>query len=218
MQRPASRIQYWQIDPAKVILVARRPDDRRDAFRRQIERQDRMNQFLRIWKHIARRKILGQVQSGVPHMPVHRRQKASIGRIPMREVGCQIGSERHFFVFGGQRAPDEQNTVGGEAAEVDRMPPASAADHQRGMIGRTHLHGGFVHAERAQPPDHVPPAISARQAPVRTDRQIHAPPGQLQLLRDLRTGRTGADHQHTAGRQLAGIAVAAGMHLNDPAH
>src|SRR6266478_839240 len=79
------------------------------------------------------------------------------------------------------------------------------------MAGR-----GLPQAEDTQPPAEVTAAIASGRPLMTADAEIDAPSRARKFVGDLSTRGTGPDHQHRALRQLAGIAVSAGMHLHDP--
>ncbi|CDX30149.1 hypothetical protein MPLSOD_120258 [Mesorhizobium sp. SOD10] len=70
-------------------------------------------------------------------------------------------------------------------------------------------------AENPQPPAEVTPTIGAWRTVMRADREIDAPARALQLIGNLHARRSRADHQHGALWQLRGVAIRAGMDLQD---
>ena len=131
----------------------------------------------------------------------------------MRQISREILGERHPALTDSYRTTQQHHAVGGKTAKIDGMSAARAADDQRRMVWWAIFSFRLIHAKRGQPPDNVVAAITPRQAPVGTNRQIHLPSRLLQFLGDLRAGCTRTDHQDTARRQLRRIPVAARVDL-----
>ena len=61
-----------------------------------------------------------------------------------------------------------------------------------------------------QPAQDVVAAVAAGQPHVLAGRERHRPAGAVDLLGDLRAAGRGADHEHSAGTELPGVAVVGG--------
>jgi len=63
--------------------------------------------------------------------------------------------------------------------------------------------------------DAIQAAVSTRQQATAPQRQVDPPAIPMELLGDLAPGRAGADDEHSAWRELVGVAVLVGVELDD---
>ncbi len=75
--------------------------------------------------------------------------------------------------------------------------------------------GQVVVAHVGEPVGHVAGAVEARGPRGAAHAQVDAPPGQVQVLRDLAARLAGADHHHLPVGQRLGVAVLGGVQLDD---
>src|SRR5512139_1229416 len=105
----------------------------------------------------------------------------------------------------------------GVLMQVDIMAPANASDQWRVLASRTgcRIRRPVEFAELPTPPEDVFASVTSGNPPMTTNRQVHAPTGFEQLLRDLAPGSSCTDNDHRTLGQRLRIPVLARMDLND---
>src|SRR5204862_48443 len=107
-------------------------------------------------------------------------------------------------------SPDEASTV--RWPRVSEYPARKRAT----LATSRYLRGSALQPMRPPRAGPVGPvAVPARQRLVSTDRDVHVTPGLSELVGDLLARRASAHDEHTAGSELRGVAIDAGVQLRD---
>ena len=209
-------VKRAHIQPAVFHAETGRPDDRADSGLRRIQRKFRRGHARRVRFHHACFRLFGKIQTVARDERVGFVQQRKIIRVAARDVGGEVRRKMQRAAVKRLRAP-EQRHARGEAAKIHGAPAVRAADRDGHMLGARLRFGVVPFAEHAEPPNKIAPAVAAKRPVVPADREIDAPPGARQFVGDLHSRGAGADHQRRALRQLPGVAVFAGMDLQDSA-
>src|SRR6185312_2299259 len=97
-----------------------------------------------------------------------------------------------------------------------RVATVRSADRDRDVLRALRRSVRIPLAENAKPPDEVAPAVASRGTGVGSNRQVDAPSGSQQLIRDLHPGRSGPDDEDRTVGQLIWVAIATRVHLHRP--
>ena len=114
--------------------------------------------------------------------------------------------------------PQQRHARRGEAVVVEIVSAPHTRQDGRAAVGGIDV---VAPADLVQQTHEVEPgpdvlaAIATRPALAAADRQVDRAPVLAQLIRNLRAGATGPDHQHGAWRELRGVAVVPGRQLQD---
>ena len=216
VHRPPPIVEAAGLEPAIIQPVTRGPDDCRDAGLLQVELQGRCRGAGQAGREAAGTGLLGQVEPFAACIGVGFVQHGKVIGITECDAVGKIGRKAHHPAVEVLSPAGQHHSARGQVTEIDGVPPARAADGDGDVFLPGLANGGAPLAEDAKPPHEIPPAIAAGRPVVRTNGKMDAAPGAQQLIGDLHPGRPGADHQHRALRELGGVAVGAGMDLDDP--
>ena len=214
----ALRVDHGHVQPAVIGPEARRPHDRADLAAAQVELQPRRRRHPRRLEPF-RRPELGVAPAG------QRPLVEGVEQAPQLEVGerehvAQAAGEQRAAVPDHRPPAHQLDAQRGERVEVERRPLGRPDQLGRGQPPGpgevVHLVVPLVpHARGVHPPQHVTPAVDARQPHVLPDRQGHRPAGALQLGGQLHAGRRRPDHEHAAVGELVRVAVVERRELLD---
>src|SRR5581483_10117311 len=204
--------------PRVIGAVPGRPDDRANLAAAKVELEPRRT------RHRRRREALGGRDLGVPALcvgPLVEEVEQPL-QLQVREgehVPQAAGEERPA-VTDGRPATDGLDAHRHQRVQVERRAFGRAGELRRGEPARTleilELVVTLVpNTGRVHPPQDVAAAIRSRQPYVLADREDHRPSRLLQLGRELHSRRRRTDDEHTALRELGGVAVGERRQLLD---
>ncbi|KPW99105.1 Uncharacterized protein ALO75_05350 [Pseudomonas syringae pv. coryli] len=166
-----------------------------------------MGDARRIRHAFTGRRLQRQVQAVACGVSISGIEQRKIIRVATVEVAHQIVLEVHLVADEAFGQAYEVHSGLSQPAEVDRVAAPCTTD-RNGHVLLAGLHGFAVpQPQHTHPPAEIPAAIGARRTVVRADRQVHFATREQQLLGDLHTRGTSADHQYAALRQLLRIEI-----------
>ena len=106
------------------------------------------------------------------------------------------------------KSADQRHALSSEATQVDVLATTHAGQERAQCVGRQAIDGPVQLSGLLLPPSKILASIAARGAPMASHRQVHATPTLEEILANLTAGAARSDHEHTAGRKLAGVRIA----------
>ena len=151
---------------------------------------------------------------------VERVEEAVHLEVGQRKHVPQAAREERAAVAHHRQPADDLDAHGVERVEIERRALGRAHELRRRQPSRARQVVDLVvalvpHARAIHPPQHVAPAVGARQPHVLAHRDGDGPPGLLQFGRQLQAGGRRSHDQHAAVGQIAGPAVVERRELLD---
>ena len=141
--------------------------------------------------------------------------------VGLGDGGVEVVGEAGARPIDGREPAGEGDAVGGEERrQVDVAAAGPADELQRwlasGVSSGAHLVDGAVEcADLVEPPEDVHASVAARHPRVAANGEVHVASGASQLVGELHPGGRGADDEHAAVGELAGVPVAGRGELFD---
>ena len=183
----AVRIKGVDLQPAEIERKAGGPDDRADPGLDHVQFSQGVGHAVRVGRKMARFGFGRQVQPVAFDIGIGLIQNREVIGIPLGNAIRQAGVEPHHIAGKGLGAAHQRHALAREPPEINRLAAIGAADGDGDMLGARRGGLNIPQAKHPEPPDKITPAVAARRAVMRADREIHAPACALQFIGDLHT-------------------------------
>ena len=122
VNRIARLVKDRNLHPAEVELVATRPDNRADASRLQVQRQNRFRSCCTIGRSLTSGPVRFHLYTGLLDVLVDPLRDLPLEGICPGEVFLQVWSQDDLLALGSLHMPEQNHPLPGKSVQVDIVP------------------------------------------------------------------------------------------------